>query len=29
MLLSPANSPLPVFDTALIHCDVALAAALA
>lgn len=29
MLLSPANSPLPAFDTTLIHCDAALAAALA
>lgn len=29
MLLSPANSPLPVFDTTLIHCDAALKAALA
>lgn len=29
MLLSPANSPLPVFDTTHIHCDAALAAALA
>jgi aspartate racemase len=29
MLLSAANSPLPVFDTTLIHCDAALDAALA
>jgi len=29
MLLSEANSPLPVFDTTLIHCDAALDAALA
>ncbi|MFT7026774.1 MAG: aspartate racemase [Paracoccaceae bacterium] len=29
MLLSVANSPLPVFDTTLIHCDAALDAALA
>lgn len=28
MLLSAANSPLPVFDTTLIHCDAALDAAL-
>jgi aspartate racemase len=29
MLLSAANSPLPVFDTTLIHCDAALDAAMA